>query len=86
MYSGDDAGTERGRAAIRALDDRIAAKEEQMSQIVQQPSERPTQLLAQTPELVPEPYPPPDEGTPPTPAPVPEPYPPPDEGDPPQPQ
>ena len=95
VYDGDEAGTERGKAAIRGLDDEIAAKEERMAEIVRQAQvhvahvraeSRPTVLLEPaTPVPVPEPYPPPDEGTPPTPAPIPEPYPPPDEGDPPQP-
>jgi hypothetical protein len=96
VYAGDDAGTERGKRAIRELDQEIAAKEEQMTQIALQTQERvqqvraesrPTELLEPpAPAPVPEPYPPPDEGTPPTPEPVPEPYPPPDEGSPPQPQ
>jgi hypothetical protein len=96
VYGGDDAGTERGKRAIRELDQEIAAKEEQMTQIALQTQERvqqvraesrPTELLEPpAPAPVPEPYPPPDEGTPPTPAPVPEPYPPPDEGTPPQPR
>jgi hypothetical protein len=96
VYGGDDPGTERGKRAIRELDQEIAAKEEQMAQIALQTQERvqqvraesrPTELLEPPmPAPVPEPYPPPDEGTPPTPAPVPEPYPPPDEGSPPQPR
>jgi hypothetical protein len=95
VYGGDDAGTERGKRAIRELDQEIAAKEDQMTQIALQTQERvqqvraesrPTELLEPPmPAPVPEPYPPPDEGTPPTPVPVPEPYPPPDEGSPPQP-
>lgn len=95
VYDGDDAGSERGKAAIRDLDQEIAAKEERMTEIALQAQAhvaqvqaeaRPTVLLEPpSPAPVPEPYPPPDEGTPPTPAPVPEPYPPPDEGDPPQP-
>jgi hypothetical protein len=95
VYDGDDAGSERGKAAIRDLDQEIAAKEERMTEIALQAQAhvaqvqaeaRPTELLEPpAPAPVPEPYPPPDEGTPPTPAPVPEPYPPPDEGDPPQP-
>jgi hypothetical protein len=95
VYDGDDAGSERGKAAIRGLDQEILAKEEQMTQTALQAQahvaqvqaeSRPTVLLEPPqPAPVPEPYPPPDEGTPPTPAPVPEPYPPPDEGDPPQP-
>lgn len=96
VYDGDAAGTERGKQAIRELDEEIAAKEEQMTQIAMQTQERvqqvqaasrPTELLEPpAPVPVPEPYPPPDEGTPPAPAPIPEPYPPPDEGTPPQPQ
>jgi hypothetical protein len=95
VYGGDDPGTERGKRAIRELDEEIAAKEEQMTQIALQTQERvqqvraesrPTELLEPpVPAPVPEPYPPPDEGTPPVPVPVPEPYPPPDEGTPPQP-
>ncbi len=94
VYGDDAAGIERGKSAIRELDEQIAAKEEQMTQIAVQAQERvqqvraesrPTELL-EPPVPVPEPYPPPDEGTPPMPAPVPEPYPPPDEGDRPQPQ
>jgi hypothetical protein len=95
VYDGDDAGSERGKAALRGLDQEILAKEEQMTHTALQAQAhvarvqaeaRPTVLLEPAqPAPVPEPYPPPDEGTPPTPAPVPEPYPPPDEGDPPQP-
>lgn len=95
VYADDAAGTERGKEALRKLDEQIAAKEEQMTQIAVQAQERvqqvraesrPTELLEPpAPAPVPEPYPPPDEGTPPLPAPVPEPYPPPDEADRPQP-
>ena len=95
VYAEDVAGTERGKRAIRELDQEIAAKEEQMTQIAVQAQERvqqvqaesrPTELLEPpAPAPVPEPYPPPDEGTPPTPVPGPEPDPPPDEGTPPQP-
>jgi outer membrane biosynthesis protein TonB len=97
VYASDEAGTERGRAAIRDLDHEIAAKEDRMTEIALQAQAhvaqvqaeaRQTQLLEPPPPApptpptpAPEPYPPPDEGTPPTPAPVPEPYPPPDEGD-----
>jgi hypothetical protein len=95
VYREDERGTEDERTAVHQLDDRIAAKEEQMTQVAQETHERVAQVQAEsrrtelleppTAVPVPEPYPPPDEGTPPTPAPVPEPYPPPDEGDPPQP-
>jgi hypothetical protein len=95
VYREDTAGTDEERAAVHAIDDRIAAKEEQMQQVAEETQERveqaqaearPTELLEPvTPVPVPEPYPPPDEGTPPTPEPVPEPYPPPDEGDRPEP-
>lgn len=97
VYREDEAGTEAARAALRELDEAVAAKEAEMTQIALRTQERVGQarLEAQstfllepaepTPGPVPEPYPPPDEGTPPTPPPIPEPYPPPDEGDPPQP-
>jgi hypothetical protein len=95
VYREDTEGTERGKRAIRELDEEIAAKEEQMTHVSLQAQERvqqvkaesrPTELLEPpAPAPVPEPYPPPDEGTPPTPAPIPEPYPPPDEGTPPRP-
>ena len=97
VYREDAAGTEQARAALRELDESIAAKEAEMTQIAERTQERVgrARLEAQStfllepqpgppepyPEPVPEPYPPPDEGTPPTPEPVPEPYPPPDEGD-----
>jgi hypothetical protein len=96
VYREDAAGTEAARAALRELDEAVAAKEAEMTQIALRAQERAGQarLEAQstfllepaepTPGPVPEPYPPPDEGTPPTPAPIPEPYPPPDEGDPPR--
>ena len=97
VYREDAAGTEQARAALRELDESIAAKEAEMTQIAERTQERVgrARLEAQStfllepqpgapepfPEPVPEPYPPPDEGTPPMPEPVPEPYPPPDEGD-----
>ncbi|HSP71477.1 MAG TPA: zinc ribbon domain-containing protein, partial [Gaiellaceae bacterium] len=97
VYREDAEGTEQALAAVRELDEAIAAKEAEMTQIAERTQERvgrarleaqPTVLLEPQPappepypEPVPEPYPPPDEGTPPTPEPVPEPYPPPDEGD-----
>jgi hypothetical protein len=100
VYAGDEAGTEAERAALRELDDRVAAKEEQMKDVADRARERTTQARLEAsstqllepqpspqepyPPAIPEPYPPPDEGTPPTPEPVPEPYPPPDEGDPPR--
>jgi hypothetical protein len=91
VYADDAAGTETARAAIRALDDGIAAKEEQMNQIAEQVQERVGRAQAEarsTESLEPpatealEPQPAPE---PPAPAPIPEPYPPPDEGTPPTP-
>lgn len=97
VYNEDEEAAEQERAALRGLDESIAAREAEMTQIAERTQERVgrARLEAQStfllepqpappepyPEPVPEPYPPPDEGTPPTPEPVPEPYPPPDEGD-----
>jgi hypothetical protein len=85
VYRADGAGTESARAAVRGVDDRIAAKEAQMNQVAErthahveqvQAEVRPTELLEPPlPPAEPEPYPPS----------VPEPYPPPDEGTPPAP-
>jgi hypothetical protein len=85
VYRGDTAGTEPARAAVRGVDDRIAAKEAQMHQVAErtyaqveqvQAEVRSTELLEPPlPPAEPEPYPP---G-------IPEPYPPPDEGTPPEP-
>lgn len=85
VYREDEEGTETARAALRELDDRIVAKEAEMTQIAQRAQERvgqarletqSTVLLEPTPEPPSEPYPPP----------IPEPYPPPDEGTPPTPE
>jgi hypothetical protein len=86
VYAGDERGTAEARDAVRALDDRISAKEEEMAQVAERARERVAgaRLESQStmmlepgePPAAPEPYPPP----------TPEPYPPPDEGTPPTPE
>ncbi|HET7043230.1 MAG TPA: zinc ribbon domain-containing protein [Gaiellaceae bacterium] len=86
VYAGDETGTARARASLRELDDRIAAKEEEMARLAERVRERvegarlesrSTMMLEPPPgPATPEPYPPP----------VQEPYPPPDEGTPPTPE
>jgi hypothetical protein len=86
VYDEDTAGTEQGRAAIRELDDRIAAKEAEMNRVAESTYERVEQTRAESrqTELLepPAPAPGPPEPYPPA---IPEPYPPPDEGTPPLP-
>jgi Na+-transporting methylmalonyl-CoA/oxaloacetate decarboxylase gamma subunit len=84
VYDGDAAGTERERAAIRALDDRIAAKEDEMTRVAEHANHRVEQarLEAHPTVLLEPPAPLPPEPSPPS---IPEPYPPPDEGTPPTP-
>jgi zinc ribbon protein len=85
VYRNDSAGTEAARATVRGLDDRIAAKEAQMTEVAERTHEHVEQVQAQArpTELI-EPPLPPDEPEPYPPA-IPEPYPPPDEGTPPEP-
>ncbi len=87
VYAGDEAGTGRGRAANRDLDEQIAAKEAEMTQVAEHTHERVEQIHAEAApaELLEPPAPapgPPEEPYPPA---IPEPYPPPDEGTPPTP-
>lgn len=86
VYADDAAGTERGRAAIRDLDEQIAAKEAEMTQVAQQSYTRVEQVRAESrrTELIEPPAPDPGPSEPYPPA-IPEPYPPPDEGTPPTP-
>jgi hypothetical protein len=85
VYRSDGPGTESARAAVRGLDDRIAAKEAQMTEVAERTHARVEAVRAQArpTELIERPLPP-DEPDPYPPS-IPEPYPPPDEGTPPEP-
>jgi hypothetical protein len=79
VYRDDEAGTGTARAAVRAVDDRIAAREAEMTEVAERIHARVDEVRAEArPTELLEPPLPPDEPYPPA---VPEPYPPPDEGD-----
>lgn len=87
VYRDDEAATASLRAELSELDGQIAARGEEIEQVMSQVEERIRAARMETSAtqvVPPEPYPPPDEGDVPDPARVPEPYPPPDEGDPPE--
>jgi hypothetical protein len=94
VYRNDAAGTESARTAVRELDDRIAAKEAQMTEVAERTHEHVEQVQAQArpTEMIEPPLPPDEPAEPyppaipePYPPAIPEPYPPPDEGTPPEP-
>jgi len=87
VYEGDRTATRELKKRIQELDDETHAKEEQMSKVAQQASERigEAQLQVQPTQILPRDEEAPEPGQAPEPARVPEPFPPPDEGEPPQP-
>jgi zinc-ribbon domain len=87
VYEGDRTATRELKKRIQELDDETHAKEEQMSKVAQQASERigEAQLQVQPTQILPRDEEAPEPSQAPEPARVPEPFPPPDEGEPPQP-